>query len=107
MVFCSAALATSLPIGIFLMKIIRTLLLSILLWLFNTSAIYACPGCGQAIDESGGSNGIIAIYSILAGMPFLIIGSVLVGFIIMKRKSLQSITEQTEERFEHQGGNKN
>ncbi|MCH8929020.1 MAG: hypothetical protein IIB39_09940 [Candidatus Marinimicrobia bacterium] len=89
------------------MKTARILLTGILLWLITPSAIYACPGCAQAIAESGGSNGIIAIYSILAGMPFLIIGSVIVGFIIMKRKSSPNTTEQTKERFEHQGGNEN
>ena len=89
------------------MKLIRTSLSFILLWLFAPTAIFACPGCGQAIDGSGASNGIIAIYSILAGMPFLIIGSIIVGFIIMKRKSSPNISEQTEESFEHQGGNEN
>ena len=89
------------------MNLIRTSLSFILLWLFAPTAIFACPGCGQAIDGSGASNGIIAIYSILAGMPFLIIGSILVGFMIMKRRSSQNITEQTEERSESKGGNEN
>ena len=89
------------------MKIIRTILSGMLLWHITPSAIYACPGCAQAIAESGGGNGLIAIYSILAGMPFLIIGSIIVGFIIMKRKSFPNTTEQTGESFEHQGGNEN
>ncbi len=89
------------------MKIINTIMSGLILWLFTPTAIYACPGCGQAIDGSGASNGIIAIYSILAGMPFLIIGSIIVGFIIMKRKSFPSTTEQTGESFERQGGNEN
>lgn len=87
------------------MKIFRTLLAGILLWLFAPTAIFACPGCGQALDGSGASNGIIAIYSILAGMPFLIIGSILVGFIILNRKSSKNIAEQTEKRSESKGGN--
>ena len=107
MVFCGFALANSLLTGIFLMKIISTIMSGLLLWLFTPTAIYACPGCGPANDGSGASNGIIAIYSILAGMPFLIIGSILVGFIIMKRKSSQKITEHTEEHSESNGGNEN
>ena len=87
------------------MKLIRTSFSFILLWLFAPTAIVACPGCGQAIDGSGASNGIIAIYSILAGMPFLIIGSILLGFVIMKRKSSKNIAEQTEKRSESKGGN--
>jgi len=77
------------------MKLIRTSLSCILLWLFAPTAIFACPGCGQALDGSGASNGIIAIYTILAGMPFLIIGSILVGFIILNRKSSKNIAEKT------------
>jgi len=89
------------------MKIINTIMSGLFLWLLTPTSIYACPGCGQAIDGSGASNGIIAIYSILAGMPFLIIGSILVGFIIMKRKSLQKNTEHTEEHSESKGGSEN
>ncbi len=89
------------------MKVFRTLLAGILLWLFAPTAIFACPGCGQALDGSGASNGIIAIYTILAGMPFLIIGSIIVGFIIMNRKSTRNITEHTEESSESKGGNEN
>lgn len=89
------------------MKIFRTLFAGILLWLFAPTAIFACPGCGQALDGSGASNGIIAIYSILAGMPFLIIGSIIVGFVIMNRKSSQNIAEQSEKRSESKGGNEN
>ena len=89
------------------MKILRIVLPATLLWQTTPSAIYACPGCAQAIADSGGSYGLIAIYSILAGMPFLIIGSIIIGFIIMKRKSSPNISEQTEESFEHQGGNEN
>ena len=51
------------------------------------SVLYACPGCAQAIAESGGTNGLIAIYSLLAGMPFLIIGSIALSIVIMKHKS--------------------
>jgi len=87
------------------MKIIRTTLSGILLLLVSPSSIHACPGCAQAIAESGGSYGIIAIYSILAGMPFLIIGSIIIGFIILKRKSSLNRIEKPGERIEHQGGN--
>ena len=51
------------------------------------SVLLACPGCAQAIAESGGTSGLIAIYSLLAGMPFLIIGSIALSIVIMKRKS--------------------
>ena len=51
------------------------------------SVLYACPGCAQAIAESGGTSGLIVIYSLLTGMPFLIIGSIVLSIVIMKRKS--------------------
>lgn len=67
----------------------KFILLLFLLTFTAPSVLYACPGCAQAIAESGGASGLIAIYSLLTGMPFLIIGSIVLSIIIMKRKSAE------------------
>ncbi len=56
------------------------------IFLFS-EALFACPACGKSIAESGGLDGALAVYTILAGMPFILIGSVIAGIIFNKRKN--------------------
>ena len=67
----------------------KFILILLLLTFTVPSVLYACPGCAKAIADSGGASGLIVIYSLLAGMPFLIIGSIALSIVIMKRKSTE------------------
>ena len=69
------------------MGYVKIIIFAFIFFYFKNSIVYACPGCAQAIAESGGSGGLIAIYSVLAGMPFLIIGSILIGILISNRRA--------------------
>ena len=69
------------------MKLIKIIIFAFTFFYLESSLVYACPGCSQAIAESGGTGGLIAIYSLLAGMPFLIIGSIIAGIVYSNRKS--------------------
>lgn len=70
----------------------------------ESSLVYACPGCSQAIAESGGTGGLIAIYSLLAGMPFLIIGSIIAGIVYSNRKSNDGNEDLIDSDFLQNGG---
>lgn len=89
------------------MKQIKFILFAITFFSLKTSIAYACPGCSQAIAESGGTNGLIAIYSLLAGMPFLIIGSIIVGVVYSNRKVNESNESNLDSDLLQNGGNKN
>lgn len=82
----------------------KFILLLFLLTFTAPSVLYACPGCAQAIADSGGTSGLIAIYSLLAGMPFLIIGSIALSIVIMKRKSSENQDNLSDSGSDLNGG---
>lgn len=82
----------------------KFILLLFLLTFTAPSVLYACPGCAQAIADSGGASGLIAIYSLLAGMPFLIIGSIALSIVIMKRKSSENQDNLSDSGSDLNGG---
>jgi len=71
----------------------------------NSTIVYACPGCTQAIAETSGYGGLIAIYSLLAGMPFLIIGSIIAGVVIANRRTNEAAANITNSDFSKNEGN--
>ena len=100
-------MAHSLLFGIFLrdlMRQIKIIIFVITFFYIKSSIAYACPGCSQAIAESGGYGGLIAIYSLLAGMPFLIIGSIIAGIVYSNRKVNDQNENLTDSEFLQNGG---
>ena len=63
------------------------MVLSIATIFLFAEALFACPGCSKSIAESGGLDGAMAVYTVLASMPFVLIGSVIAGIIFNKRKN--------------------
>ena len=107
MVLCSASLANSILFGIFLgepMRYIKILIFALTFFYLESSIVFACPGCSQAIAESGGYSGLIVIYSLLAGMPFLIIGSIIAGILISNRRANEADGNITDSDFLQNGG---
>jgi len=86
------------------MRNIKIILFTLAFFYMNSSIVYACPGCSQAIAESGGTGGLIAIYSLLAGMPFLIIGSIIAGIVYSNRKSNDGNEDLIDSDFLQNGG---
>ena len=87
------------------MRNIKIIIFTLTFFQIKSSIIYACPGCTQAIAESGGYGGLIAIYSLLAGMPFLIIGSIIAGILITNRRANEAAAKITDSDFLKNGGN--
>ena len=86
------------------MRYIKFIIFAITFFQIKSSIAYACPGCTQAIAESGGYGGLIAIYSLLAGMPFLIIGSIIAGIVITNRRANAADANITDSDFLQNGG---
>ena len=86
------------------MKLIKIIIFAFTFFYLESSLVYACPGCSQAIAESGGTGGLIAIYSLLAGMPFLIIGSIIAGIVYSNRKSNDGNEDLIDSDFLQNGG---
>lgn len=86
------------------MKLIKIIIFAFTFFYLESSIVYACPGCTQAIAESGGTGGLIAIYSLLAGMPFLIIGSIIAGIVYSNRKSNDGNEDLIDSDFLQNGG---
>ena len=86
------------------MRQIKIIIFAITFFYLESSIVYACPGCSQAIAESGGTGGLIAIYSLLAGMPFLIIGSIIAGILYSNRKSNDGNEDLIDSDFLQNGG---
>jgi len=87
------------------MRNIKIIIFTLTFFYIKSSIIYACPGCTQAIAESGGYGGLIAIYSLLAGMPFLIIGSIIAAVVITNRRANEAAAKLTDSDFFKNGGN--
>ncbi len=87
------------------MRNINIIIFTLTFFYTKSSIVYACPGCTQAIAESGGYGGLIAIYSLLAGMPFLIIGSIIAGIVITNRRANEAAANITDSDFSKNGGN--
>jgi len=87
------------------MRNIKVIIFTLAFFYAKSSIIYACPGCTQAIAGSGGYGGLIAIYSLLAGMPFLIIGSIIAGIVITNRRTYDVNTKLTDSDYIQNGGN--
>ena len=90
-----------------LIKPFKTIMLLLAAVQASPELLHACPGCAQAISESGGEGGIIAIYAILSGMPILIIGTIIAGIVFLKRESDNVNDTQTEKEFERTEGKNN
>lgn len=86
------------------MRLIKIIIFAFTFFYLESSLVYACPGCTQAIAESGGTGGLIAIYSLLAGMPFLIIGSIIAGIVYSNRKSNDGNEDLIDSDFLQNGG---
>ena len=86
------------------MRQIKIIIFAFTFFYLESSLVYACPGCTQAIAESGGTGGLIAIYSLLAGMPFLIIGSIIAGIVYSNRKSNDGNEDLIDSNFLQNGG---
>ena len=86
------------------MRQIKIIIFAFTFFYLESSIVYACPGCSQAIAESGGTGGLIAIYSLLAGMPFLIIGSIIAGILYSNRKSNDGNEDLIDSDFLQNGG---
>ena len=86
------------------MRLIKIIIFAFTFFYLESSVVYACPGCTQAIAESGGTGGLIAIYSLLAGMPFLIIGSIIAGIVYSNRKSNDGNEDLIDSDFLQNGG---
>ena len=86
------------------MRQIKIIIFAFTFFYLESSVVYACPGCTQAIAESGGTGGLIAIYSLLAGMPFLIIGSIIAGIVYSNRKSNDGNEDLIDSDFLQNGG---
>ncbi len=86
------------------MRLIKIIIFAFTFFYLESSIVYACPGCTQAIAESGGTGGLIAIYSLLAGMPFLIIGSIIAGIVYSNRKSNDGNEDLIDSDFLQNGG---
>ena len=86
------------------MKLIKIIIFAFTFFYLESSVVYGCPGCTQAIAESGGTGGLIAIYSLLAGMPFLIIGSIIAGIVYSNRKSNDGNEDLIDSDFIQKGG---
>ncbi len=86
------------------MRQIKIIIFAFTFFYLESSLVYACPGCTQAIAESGGTGGLIAIYSLLAGMPFLIIGSIIAGIVYSNRKSNDGNEDLIDSDFLQNGG---
>lgn len=86
------------------MRQIKIIIFAFTFFYLESSIVYACPGCSQAIAESGGTGGLIAIYSLLAGMPFLIIGSIIAGIVYSNRKSNEGNEDPIDSDFLQNGG---
>ena len=86
------------------MRYIKFIILALTFFCLNSSVLYACPGCTKAIAESGGYGGLIAIYSLLAGMPFLIIGSIIAAIMISNRRANEPGGNKTDSDFLQNGG---
>lgn len=86
------------------MRQIKIIIFAFTFFYLESSLVYACPGCSQAIAESGGTGGLIAIYSLLAGMPFLIIGSIIAGIVYSNRKSNDGNEDLIDSDFLQNGG---
>ena len=81
------------------MRLIKIIIFALTFFNLKSSLVYACPGCSQAIAESGGAGGLIAIYTVLAGMPFLIIGSIIAGIVYSNRKANDANENSTDSDF--------
>ena len=79
--------------SIYLLLALTALLITALM---GPQAALACPGCAQSIAEDGGFEGLVAIYSLLAGMPMVIVGSITVGIMIMKGKNEPNSNDDKE-----------
>lgn len=86
------------------MRQIKIIIFAITFFYLESSIVYACPGCSQAIAESGGTGGLIAIYSLLAGMPFLIIGSIIAGIVYSNRNTNEANENLTGSDLFQNGG---
>ena len=86
------------------MRQIKIIIFAITFFYLESSLVYACPGCTQAIAESGGTGGLIAIYSLLAGMPFLIIGSIIAGIVYSNRNTNEANENLTDSDLFQNGG---
>lgn len=86
------------------MRQIKIIIFAITFFYLESSIVYACPGCSQAIAESGGTGGLIAIYSLLAGMPFLIIGSIIAGILYSNRNTNEANENLTDSDLFQNGG---
>jgi len=86
------------------MRQIKIIIFAITFFYLESSIVYACPGCSQAIAESGGYGGLIAIYSLLVGMPFLIIGSIIAGIVYSNRKADETNENLTDSDLFKNGG---
>ena len=84
---------------------IKIILFALTFFYVKSSIAYACPGCAQAITGSGGSDGLVAIYTLLAGMPFLIIGSIIAGIVISNRRTDEKNKNKLDSDFLQNGGN--
>ncbi len=89
------------------MRHVKIIIFTLTFFLMKSSIVYACPGCSQAIAGSGGQSGLIAIYSLLVGMPFLIIGSIITGIVITNRRANEADENLTDSDFLENGGNSN
>ncbi len=86
------------------MRNIKIIMFALTFFQIKSSIAYACPGCAQAIAESGGYGGLIAIYSLLAGMPFLIIGSIIAVILISNRRVNEAEGNIIDSDFLQNGG---
>ena len=86
------------------MRLIKIIIFAFTFFYLESSIVYACPGCTQVIAESGVTGGLIAIYSLLAGMPFLIIGSIIAGIVYSNRKSNDGNEDLIDSDFLQNGG---
>ena len=83
---------------------IKIIIFTFTFFYLESSTVYACPGCTQAIADSGGYGGLIAIYSLLAGMPFLIIGSIIAAILISNRRVNEAAEKLTNPDILQNGG---
>lgn len=81
------------------MRHVKIIIFALTFFLMKSSIAYACPGCSQSIAGSDGQAGLIAIYSLLAGMPFLIIGSIIAGIVITNRRANEADENNTDSDF--------
>lgn len=86
------------------MRQIKIIIFAFTFFYLESSIVYACPGCSLAIAESGGTGGLIAIYSLLAGMPFLIIGSIIAGILYSNRKAIDGNEDLIDSDLFQNGG---